>query len=496
MTLFSFEPITSRIGQGLEAIGDLIQTIRNAQNSAAQENAKASLPSAAAEDVEIRDRASSELQNRQRNLNLMLTSGVGAETIISPITVNSVYTENTFSITYYSKTDGKPLHFVFALMPAVESSTRPVVQGQTVPGVAPGIVISTKMRHRAMLIPGGTPVYQSIGLESVDIRLCGLFSGDELQLGSSSSKTFFRDEPAEAGSNGYNMAQYFRQNVVIPGVPVDLNISASSGFVMQDAGSPTFNSDAGRVQIKGKLLITDFRSISARASRDYYCIEGYLINYELEKRADPEGTGVAADIKACELEAENYRKNQAEVITVTPTITNNNVYVDDSTLNVMARVSSLPDGVPTQLVLTNRYMYFQRQLFVGILQNRNFYWVSGDLLPENIRSVYTSTPPIGNGYPINMLSYGLPGRRLITYNNMDSIITEEFNLQCLRILRNAGLDTKGLGQPEVLTTTEQPNSPPPDGSGTATTDRLSSDPLRPSSSTPEGTPTPTPRTMP
>lgn len=494
MTLFSFEPITSRIGEGLEAIDDLIQTIRNAQNSAAQENAETSLPSPAAEDVEVRN--SSKVQNQQRNLNLTLTSGIGNDAVALPINVNSVYTENTFSITYYSKTDGKPLHFVFALMPAIESNTRPVVQGQTVPGVAPGIVINTKMRHRAMLIPGGTPVYQSIGLESIDIRLCGLFSGDELQLGSSSSKTFFRDEPTQAGSNGYNMAQYFRQNVVIPGVPVDLNISASSGFVSQDAVSPTFNSDAGRVQIKGKLLITDFRSISARATRDYYCIEGYLINYELEKRADPEGTGAAADIKACELEAENYRKNKAEVITVTPTITNNNVYVNNNTLDVMARVSSLPDGVPTQLVLTNRYIYFQSQLFVGILQNGDFYWVSGDLLPESIRGVYTSTPPVGSGYPISMLPYDLPGKEVITYKNMGSIITGEFNLQCLRILRNAGLDTKGLNQQEVSTTTEQPNNPPPDGSGAATTDKLSSDPLRPSDSSLKGTPAPIPRAVP
>ena len=495
MTLFNFEPIRSSIGEGLESIGDLVEILREAQDASNTQNAEVSLPSPAAIDLDMQRRAYVDLQNRQGNLDLVLTSGPGPNAVSNPVTINTVHTDNTFSITYYSKAEGKPIHFVFALMPAIESSTRPIVQGQTVPGVAPGIVINTKMRHRAMLIPGGTPVYQSIGLESVDIRLCGLFSGDEW-LGTASTKTFFRDEPSEAGTNGYNMAQYFRQNVVIPGVPVDLNISASRGFIMEHAGSPTFNTDAGRVNIKGKLLITDFRSISARATRDYYCIEGYLINYELEKRADPEGTGVAADIKACELEAENYRKNKAEVITVTPTVTNNNVYVDDSTFNVMARVSSLPDGVPTQLVLTNSYMYFQGQLFVGILQNSDFYWVSGDLIPENLRSVYTSTPPVGDGYPISMLSYGLPGRKLITYNTMDSIITGEFNLQCLRILRNAGLDTKGLDKPEVSTTTEQPNSPPPDGSGTATTDRLSSDPLSPSSSTPKGTPTPTRRTMP
>lgn len=235
----------------------------------------------------------------------IITSGGG------PSTNNFQYyqREDHFSIKYYDKYKGKGRHFLFSLLPAVETSFR--FPGKSVPGVMPGIMIHTKMQHRGITIPGGTPVYQSIGLESVEIRLCGLFSGDEDVLGDSAGPARFTDRPEGNVVSGYDLAQFFRQEVVIPGVPVDLDIYASNGQITE-GGESVLAQVGGTVHITGQLLIKDFRSFSARASRDYYMIDGFLINYELEKRADPEGTGAAADIEACEAEAEAYRKEKAD----------------------------------------------------------------------------------------------------------------------------------------------------------------------------------------
>jgi len=221
--------------------------------------------------------------------------------------------QDYFGIKYYDKFTGKGRYFRFSLLPAIENKISPLIPGQTVPGVQPGIMINTAMRHRNILIPGSTPVYQAIGLESVEIRLCGLLSGDETVINDTPGPITFTDNELGNATSGYDLAQFFREEVVIPGVPVDVEIYASAGQVaplQREGANPN-----GSIKINGSLLIKSFRSMSARASREYYCIDAFLINYKLEKRADPKGTQSAADLEICQLSAQQWREKMSAIDT-------------------------------------------------------------------------------------------------------------------------------------------------------------------------------------
>jgi len=309
MVLFNFD-----LGRTLDALdvgANNLQKIRDAWNLSSQEEREATAQKAILDDLS--PFLSLNPENTQSGfLSTELISGPASNRISQAIEQQFYQRTDYFSITYYDKYVGKARNFAFSLLPAIENSIRPNIPGQTVPGVMPGIMIHTKMRHRAVLIPGGTPVYQSIGLEAVEIRLCGLFTGNENALAPKGKSALFTDSPELNVVSGYDVAQFFRENIVIPGTPVELDIFASNGHIDVTGDSLSeLEQRAGLVRITGTLLINELRTFSARASRDYYCIDGYLINYKLEKRADPEGSGAAADIKACLQKAEEYKKNKA-----------------------------------------------------------------------------------------------------------------------------------------------------------------------------------------
>jgi len=242
------------------------------------------------------------------SLSSRISSGGGSSASLELIDVSR---QDYFAIKYYDRYTGKGRFFRFSLLPAIENKISPLVAGQTVPGVQPGIMINTSMRHRNILIPGSTPVYQAVGLESVEIRLCGLLSGDETVVNDTPGPINFTDNSLGNGVNAYELAQFFREEVVIPGVAVDLDLFASAGQVLpSDRDSIT---PSGAVHIQGKLLIKNFRSMSSRASRDYYCIDAFLINYKLEKRENPKGTQSAEDLEICQLSAQRWREKREEL---------------------------------------------------------------------------------------------------------------------------------------------------------------------------------------
>ena len=208
------------------------------------------------------------------------------------------YSNNFFRVVYGNNTEKKS--FLFSLMPAIESHVQLNNPGNKVPEVKPGIKINSKIRQRAIIIPGSAPVYQSVGIEGTTLSLCGLFVGGEytaLDVASVNGSTPDRlSSPAGSGSiqTAYNVAKFFNDKIVLPSRNVTIEIN-SVGFNIDSLGNAGItesinkdeatglsnilsnvkkvvkNPDVSLISYTG--LISQFTLMAARGDRCYYQIE-------------------------------------------------------------------------------------------------------------------------------------------------------------------------------------------------------------------------------
>jgi hypothetical protein len=187
-----------------------------------------------------------------------------------------------FSIQFYDA-NGEPKFFNFSLLPTINPGIQGY-SGMSVPGAGPGIKIKSKMKHRSITIPGSTPVIQTVGVESTIIELVGIFTGFEKSY--STSKTYTNDTIGYLASSG-DVSSVFRYEVVQPSVPVQLSIKASSGYVQDNTGAFTPDSNEKAVTIEMKILVTDFEEMVRQYDRTYYYIRAFVLTYPNTKRKDP-----------------------------------------------------------------------------------------------------------------------------------------------------------------------------------------------------------------
>ena len=200
---------------------------------------------------------------------------------------------DSFTVDYYvGQKEGKDVteRFIFALLPAIDnvlnySSSSPFRGTETVPEVKPGIPIRTAMKHRNTVIPGGTNVVQTIGIDSKYIVLVGAFVGTETK--GTPNSTFYDTiyqrigNPKEAlpEYNSYKQAMFFNKEVVEKGAPVNITI--------QTAGQEAKDS------IKVTGVIVDFKVQVVRESKTYYAMT-VLYTEHIKKNtpaASPTGSG-------------------------------------------------------------------------------------------------------------------------------------------------------------------------------------------------------------
>lgn len=225
-----------------------------------------------------------------------------------------------FSVMFYDR-KGEPKRFNFDLLPAVNPAMGGY-SGQNIPGVQPGVHINEKMNQRSIPVPGSTPVFQTLGVKETVIELVGLLMGGESYDVYDNKSTFYSiekkdekpqrlpnpyadekspvPEPKETKRNvsqliefnpfategGYGTSLFFRYEVIQPGVPVTIEINASSELVV-DRGKTIVQGSKKPVNITVEALITDFDSLTRRYDRNYFYIKAYVLTYPKTKRADP-----------------------------------------------------------------------------------------------------------------------------------------------------------------------------------------------------------------
>lgn len=204
--------------------------------------------------------------------------------------------KDSFTVDYYvGEKEGQAnyLKFTFALLPAIDnivnySASGPFRGNESVPEVKPGIPIRTAMKHRNTVIPGGTNVIQTIGIDSKYIVLVGAFVGTEKSTsGDSVGATFYDTIYQRAGNpkgplpeySSYKQAKFFNDEVVEKGAPVNITI--------QTEGQKTDDS------IKVTGVIVDFKIQAVREAKTYYAMTILYTNSLRNKTNDAAATTTA-----------------------------------------------------------------------------------------------------------------------------------------------------------------------------------------------------------
>lgn len=174
----------------------------------------------------------------------------------------------------YQDVTGTSRLFAFSLLPAIETNLRSSHMGTSVPEVKPGILVRTSMNYKRFNLPGGPPVYQSLGIEQAMIQLTGLFIGtegdqyhspDRILYGWLGNKLKF--------TSAHQTAQRFDRSVVQSGKEVTIFINTEGG----DTLNP--------LALTYRALIQSFRIFVARYDRVYYAIDALLLDFNTQRIA-------------------------------------------------------------------------------------------------------------------------------------------------------------------------------------------------------------------
>ena len=168
---------------------------------------------------------------------------------------------DSFNIKYTDRQRGARV-FNFALPPAVDNILTYSGSGSfrgnaSVPDVKAGLPIRTTMKHKNIVISGGTNVVQTIGVDSKYIVLVGAFIGSEE----------FSTKPKTPGvsRSSYQTAKEFDERVVQQGAPISLNV--------------TINAAGGAETIDITGVIVDFKAYAVRRAKTYYSITVLYTKY-------------------------------------------------------------------------------------------------------------------------------------------------------------------------------------------------------------------------
>jgi hypothetical protein len=178
--------------------------------------------------------------------------------------------ENVFVIKYIDNETEKDNYFNFALLPAIEATSN---RGQNgVPEVKPGVVTMTNMKYKNFLVPGSTPVIQTIGVQSTMHQFVGAFIGSEniavLAKRASLNHVYRLDgmanPPYNDTDNAFMKAKLFDRKVVQSGRPITMTLTSDVSYTYEG-------------------VVVGFKFYTVRADRAYYTLDVLTTVYPHQK---------------------------------------------------------------------------------------------------------------------------------------------------------------------------------------------------------------------
>lgn len=188
--------------------------------------------------------------------------------------------DDKFSIKYKDRVSGASKTFWFDLLPAMENRGGSKFGNIEVPEVKPGILQRIDTKHKNIVVPGCTPVVQTIGINNAMLNLVGAMTGEENintpRTGDSASQTdvllgnFY--EPFDKDISANKKARQFMNDVVLPGTEVDVYITASNN------GAGASSKEAPEL-IKYTGVIISYKFYAVRKNKAFYTIDLLVTKY-------------------------------------------------------------------------------------------------------------------------------------------------------------------------------------------------------------------------
>ena len=214
-----------------------------------------------------------------------------------------------------------PTNWYMQLLPAIRSNQ--VVQGGVdAPGAQPGINFKIQQSLVKHKIPGSSPIYQSVGIDSIKCILVGCFVGiddnnlERLNQNYDSFQSPYNNrlDQVQKNQDALRNVQEFYNKIVLPGkeISIEVNIRRTHSLAIQGESGIFRNSTSGNLEFNSFIRRMDI--FYARRDRAWYILELEV----LEKRENVECINITNIIntKLKEIEEGENGTEEDEIIDV------------------------------------------------------------------------------------------------------------------------------------------------------------------------------------
>lgn len=165
--------------------------------------------------------------------------------------------------------------YFFSLLPAMDSAI-PMTASKDVPNALPGLHIRVKANIAKLRVPGSTPIYQHMGIDSVMITVVGMFTGVDGDKPSPATYLSHATGKDKVGTlmaklDTYGAMQSFYEHAYLSGADLDVEINMARYQAFDVKEGVIRSAKTGNPRFRGHLSLLEVAH--ARSDRTYYTLQ-------------------------------------------------------------------------------------------------------------------------------------------------------------------------------------------------------------------------------
>ena len=165
--------------------------------------------------------------------------------------------------------------YFFSLLPAMDSVV-PMTASKDVPNALPGLHIRVKANIAKLRVPGSTPIYQHMGIDSVMITVVGMFTGVDGDKPSPATYLSHATGKDKVGTlmaklDTYGAMQSFYEHAYLSGADLDVEINMARYQAFDVKEGVIRSAKTGNPRFRGHLSLLEVAH--ARSDRTYYTLQ-------------------------------------------------------------------------------------------------------------------------------------------------------------------------------------------------------------------------------
>ena len=165
--------------------------------------------------------------------------------------------------------------YFFSLLPAMDSVI-PMTASKDVPNALPGLHIRVKANIAKLRVPGSTPIYQHMGIDSVMVTVVGMFTGVDGDKPSPATYLSHATGKDKVGTimaklDTYGAMQSFYEHAYLSGADLDVEINMARYQAFDVEEGVIRSAKTGNPRFRGHLSLLEVAH--ARSDRTYYTLQ-------------------------------------------------------------------------------------------------------------------------------------------------------------------------------------------------------------------------------